>query len=80
MPERGIGGRPRVSAKIARALAPIRDEGLGHRAQIVLSLHIAISVAEAAPIVRFHMRDAEGSAANLDLVSRCGGARARLDV
>jgi hypothetical protein len=65
----------RVGAEVARALAAVGEEGVGHGAQVVLRLRIAVAVARAGPVVRLDVRHAHRGAADLGLVGGVLGRR-----
>ena len=84
-PSDGAAGHElRIGAEILRALAAIGEERVGHGAEVVLRLRIAVAVAHAREVVGLDVRHAHGGAAYLGLIggiglriARVGGAARR---
>ena len=64
--------RERIGTEVLGALPPVGQERVGHGAQVVLRLCIAVAVAQAAPVAGLDVRHAHGGAADLGAVASGG--------
>ncbi|MNX80704.1 hypothetical protein D3C86_1123690 [compost metagenome] len=73
------GHELRVGAEVLRALAAVGEERVGHGAQVVLGLRVAVAVAQVGPVGGLDVRHAHRGAADLGLVGvvLCGRIAAR---